>query len=106
MELSDLQASKDTMPGEEYLISRLKIKSKMIDFKKIGDPISEKDDLKDIDGIDENLESRLNAVGINSYSQVSKFEGIISENIEEVIEYFPGRIKRQLWREQALELMK
>ena len=78
----------------------------MIGFGKIGDPIIEKDDLQNIDGIDENLEGRLNAVGINSYSQISKFEGIISENIEEVIEYFPGRIKRQHWREQALELMK
>lgn len=64
----------------------------------------EKDDLKLIRGIGPAIEKRLNAAGIFNYRQISEFtEGTI-QKITDTIKFFPGRIERDRWVEQASKL--
>ena len=58
-----------------------------------------------IDGIDEGLERRLNTLGISTLSQISKMDDDMSDTVNDAIEYMPGRIRRQLWAEQAQILL-
>lgn len=67
-------------------------------------PSDEKDDLKLIRGIGPAIEKRLNAAGIFNYRQISEFtEGTI-QKITDTIKFFPGRIERDRWVEQASKL--
>lgn len=64
----------------------------------------EKDDLKVITGIGPRIEKRLNAAGIYSYRQISEFTEESIEKITKTIRFFPGRIERDRWVEQASKL--
>ncbi|MBK8289890.1 MAG: hypothetical protein IPK96_01995 [Flammeovirgaceae bacterium] len=63
-----------------------------------------KDDLKVINGIGPGIEKKLNKHGIFSYRQISEFtnESIIA--LTDVVKFFPGRIQRDRWVEQAAKL--
>ena len=105
MRLNDLKTQEGTMAKEDYILARINIKAITIDFEVIGEANGHTDDLQQIDGIDEGLERRLNTLGISTLSQISKMDDDMSDVVNDAIEYMPGRIRRQLWAEQAQILL-
>jgi predicted flap endonuclease-1-like 5' DNA nuclease len=113
--------------GDELLMIRLqkqKIEIELEEFKKqqretkeprYSDFISgqqlteqqepfEKDDLKIINGIGPGIESKLNKAGIFSFRQISELTEEKIQQVASIIEFFPGRITRDRWVEQASKL--
>ncbi len=66
--------------------------------------VDEKDDLKEIGGIGPAIEKKLNSLGINSFKQISELTEVSSQQISDAIKFFPGRIERDRWVEQASRL--
>jgi predicted flap endonuclease-1-like 5' DNA nuclease len=64
----------------------------------------EVDDLKVINGIGPGIEIKLNKAGIFSFRQISELTEESIERVSSVIEFFPGRIARDRWVEQASKL--
>ena len=86
-------------------LERVAKKAENIDFATLGvASASEKDDLKSIKGIGPFIEEKLNALGIFTFDQVSKMTPKIEEEVNEAIEFFPGRVRRDEWARQAGEL--
>lgn len=72
----------------------------------LGQPrLSGKDDLKMIEGIDLDMENKLNTLGIFHFEQISKWS---DKNVEWISEYFTieNKVKEENWISQASELMK
>lgn len=67
---------------------------------------SEKDDLKKISGVGPFIEKKLNDIGIYTFKQISRFTDHDIETVTKLIEFFPGRIKRDDWKKQATTLSK
>lgn len=67
---------------------------------------SEKDDLKMISGIGPFIEEGLHALDIYTYRQISKFTAKDIEAINDAIIYFSGRIDRDEWVDQAIDLVR
>lgn len=89
---------------EDFLLS-LKEKAGRIDFGKIGVAgESQKDDLQKIKGIGPFIEKKLNALGIYTFEQVSRFDEQTGDLVNEIIDFFPGRINRDNWKDQAATL--
>jgi predicted flap endonuclease-1-like 5' DNA nuclease len=65
----------------------------------------DKDDLTLISGIGPFIQKKLNGAGIYTYSQISKFSSQDIDDLTEAIKFFPGRIKRDNWVDQAKKLM-
>ena len=59
-----------------------------------------------IKGIGPFIEEKLYALGIYTFSQVSKMTPEIEEEVNVAIEFFPGRVKRDEWARQAGELLR
>ena len=89
------------MTPKEYLLARVDVKGHLIDFRIIGRDKGNKDDLQAIKGLDAGLEERLNLIGISTYEQISKLTDELADELNEAIEHFPGRIRRQGWVQQA-----
>jgi len=86
-------------------LQRVKERSKNIDFEILGTAdASEKDDLQTIKGVGPFIEEKLNALGIYTFSQVSKMTSDLEDQVNEAIEFFPGRVKRDEWANQAKTL--
>lgn len=64
----------------------------------------ERDDLTKIEGIGPFLERQLNDAGIYTYDQISHWDGADTNRITQEIRYFPGRIEREDWVGQAVQL--
>ena len=97
-------ASKEEKKKEE--LKRVKERSKSIDFKVLGTAkASDKDDLQVIKGIGPFIEEKLNALGIYTYLQISKMTDKLEDQVNEAIEFFPGRVKRDQWVNQAKILL-
>jgi predicted flap endonuclease-1-like 5' DNA nuclease len=64
---------------------------------------TEADDLKLINGIGPFIEEKLNAVGIYTYEQIAMFDEDFINVLTAAIGFFPERIKRGRWVEQAHE---
>ncbi|MGY8715301.1 MAG: hypothetical protein ACKVI6_02540 [Candidatus Poseidoniales archaeon] len=101
VELERLKGEEDKMTAKEYLLARVDVKGHLIDLNIIGRSKSKKDDLQMINGLDSGLEERLNLVGINTLEQISKMSEDMSDEVNDAIEHFPGRIRRQGWVQQA-----
>ena len=79
----------------------------LLDYKSFGMATeSEKDDLKMISGIGPFIEERLHALDIFTFRQISKFTPEDINTINDAIEYFSGRIERDEWVAQAIELIR
>ena len=63
-----------------------------------------RDDLKSIVGIGPIIEKKLNRLGIFTFKQISELTETSSKPILEAIKFFPGRINRDKWVEQASRL--
>ena len=91
--------------SKEDDLARIAEKKDSIDFSTLGNAREEdKDDLKSIKGIGPFLEEKLNALGIYTYEQISKMTPELEDKVNEAIEFFPGRIKRDEWVKQAKDL--
>ncbi len=66
---------------------------------------SQKDDLKLISGVGPFIEEKLNGIGIYTFDQISKFKKEDIETVTALIKFFPGRIERDKWTDQATKLM-
>jgi predicted flap endonuclease-1-like 5' DNA nuclease len=79
----------------------------LLDYRSFGTASeAEKDDLKMISGIGPFIEERLHALDIYTFRQISKFTPQDISTINDAIEYFSGRIERDEWVAQALELVR
>ena len=67
--------------------------------------ITSKDDLQVIKGIGPFIEEKLNALGITTYRQIANMNAKLEEQVNEAIEFFPGRVKRDQWANQAKILL-
>jgi predicted flap endonuclease-1-like 5' DNA nuclease len=86
--------------------SGMAVSEKKLDFSNFGTASEkEKNDLKKISGVGPFIEKKLNSIGIYTFEQVSKFSDKDIDNVTNLIEFFPGRILRDDWREQANTLM-
>lgn len=65
---------------------------------------NERDNLKEIKGIGPAIEKKLNGMGILSFKQISELTPKTIKQVAETIEFFPGRIDRDRWVEQASRL--
>jgi predicted flap endonuclease-1-like 5' DNA nuclease len=114
-ETADLQAQLADESGKtdsksdkkEAQLAQLREKAKSFDYSRIGvASAQEKDDLKIILGIGPFIEEKLNALGIYTFVQISKFTEEDIEKVTEAIAFFPGRIQRDKWIVQAAEFVK
>ena len=88
-------------------LQRVAAKADSIDFATLGvATASEKDDLQTIKGIGPFIEEKLYALGIYTFSQISKMTPEIEEEVNVAIEFFPGRVKRDEWAKQAGEILR
>jgi predicted flap endonuclease-1-like 5' DNA nuclease len=96
--------TKDVKKKQE--LKRVQERAKTIDFKVLGTAkASDKDDLQVMKGIGPFIEEKLNALGIYTYLQVSKMTTKLETDVNEAIEFFPGRVKRDQWVNQAKILL-
>lgn len=99
---ADTSAKQET---QEETLARIQERAKEINFERIGvaSP-DEKNDLKVIKGIGPFIEKKLNSIGIYTYRQIAAFTEEDEDKVNEVIEFFPGRIRRDNWRGQSADL--
>jgi len=95
------------MNDEEIILNRIRSRASMLNFSRIGQAsIAEADDLKAIVGVGPFLEKKLHATGIYTFRQIANFTADDIEQVNDIIEFFPGRIQRDNWVGQATELAK
>jgi hypothetical protein len=93
--------------GETTVLNRIRSRSNEINFSRIGmASADEADDLKEIIGIGPFLEKKLHVIGIYTFRQITRFTKEDIDTINDIIEFFPGRIERDNWVRQAAELIK
>ena len=68
--------------------------------------VTASDDLQKIKGVGPFIEDKLNALGIYTFEQVGNMTAEIEEQVNVAIEFFPGRIKRDKWANQARKFAK
>lgn len=91
--------------GETATLNRIATRVGELSFDRIGyASVDEADDLKAIVGVGPFLEKKLHAIGIYTFRQIARFTQDDIDHVNDVIEYFPGRIKRENWVGQATEL--
>jgi predicted flap endonuclease-1-like 5' DNA nuclease len=92
---------------EHLIMVHISERKHLLDYKGFGTATAaEKDDLKMISGIGPFIEERLNALDIYTFRQISKFTPHDISTINDAIEYFSGRIERDEWVAQAMELVR
>lgn len=97
-----IQTAPKPREAEDSILQRIQGKGSSVNFDRIGKAsVKEKDDLKRIKGIGPMIEGRLNALGIYTFEQISKFSPKDEVIVNEAIEFFQGRISRDNWVEQA-----
>lgn len=90
----------DMSPQERGERAKLKI-GELLGTKIPKASISEKDDLKKIEGIGPFIEAKLNDIGIYTYEQLSMLNEESIGLITDAIQFFPGRIEKDDWVGQA-----
>lgn len=96
-----------SLSKQDIAIERVKEKASKIDFVRIGTSTEdEKDDLKIIKGVGPFIEKKLNALGIFRFKQIANFTDEDKDLVNEAIEFFKGRIKRDDWVGQAKDFIK
>lgn len=88
--------------SEAAVLSRIAARAGEVNFDRIGRATAaEADDLKDIVGIGPFLERKLHSIGIYTFRQVANFTKEDADQINSIIEFFPGRIERDNWVDQS-----
>jgi predicted flap endonuclease-1-like 5' DNA nuclease len=100
--------ARSSAPGEAselIVLDRIEARAGELNFDRIGRATpTDADDLKDIVGVGPFLERKLHRLGIYTFRQVASFSKEDSRQINEIIEFFPGRIEGDKWVEQAKQL--
>lgn len=92
---------------ESTVLNRIRSRASEVNFDRIGRAAaSDANDLKDIVGVGPFLERKLHAIGIYTFRQVSNFTKEDVDKINDIVEFFPGRIERDNWVGQAADLDK
>lgn len=95
----------DTTPTEDretVVLNRIRARASELNFDRIGVAgASEADDLKDIIGVGPFLERKLHSLGIYTFRQIANFTKDDVHKVNDIIEFFPGRIERDDWVGQA-----
>ncbi len=93
--------------AESEALARIQARASEVNFDRIGvASADEKDDLKIVKGIGPFIEKKLNSIGIYTFRQIASFTPEDEDKVNDVIEFFPGRIRRDEWAKQAAELDK
>ena len=101
------EAKDEALNPKQAELDRIAGKAEKIDFGIIGTAsASDKDDLKQLKGIGPFIEEKLNALGIYKIEQIAKMTSELEDEVNLAIEFFPGRVKRDEWVNQAKELSK
>ncbi|GAA4404407.1 hypothetical protein GCM10023187_21690 [Nibrella viscosa] len=88
--------------SEAAVLARIASRAPELNFDRIGRATpAEADDLKDIVGIGPLLERKLHSLGIFTYRQIANFTKEDMAKVNDIIEFFPGRIERDNWVGQA-----
>jgi len=75
-------------------------------FERIGKATKKNaDDLQAIKGIGPYSEEKLNALGIFTYEQLANFDRETEDDVNEAIEHYKGRIRRDEWVKQAQDII-
>lgn len=92
-------------PEEMAVLNRIAARSKELNLDRIGYAVAdEADDLKLIVGVGPFLEKKLNAIGVYTFRQIANLNQDDISLVNDVIEFFPGRIERENWVGQSVEL--
>ncbi len=101
--------AKELLNSEEErmeLLEKIRRRKELIEYNRIGVAnMEEADDLTVISGIGGWIKEKLNALGIYTFKQISNFTNDDVKTVTEAIEFFPGRIERDEWMQQASELV-
>ena len=107
-------SQKDTIPEKTKQTIAAKARTEFVsythnkptlDFESIGKGDKyNADRLTQINGIGPYIEQRLNEIGIYNYSQISSLQLRDIVIITSLIDFFPGRIEKDNWVQQANEL--
>lgn len=90
---------------QDEALARIQTRAQEINFDRIGTATAaDKDDLKLVKGIGPFIEKKLNSIGIYTFRQIAAFTPEDEDKVNEVIEFFPGRIRRDGWSKQAQTL--
>ncbi len=91
---------------EEAVLIRIQSRSKALDFERIGyaGP-DDADNLRFIEGINPMVERRLHAAGMYRFSQLAHLTPDDVYLLNEILEFFPGRVQRDNWVGQAKTLL-
>ncbi|KAB7727963.1 hypothetical protein F5984_19595 [Rudanella paleaurantiibacter] len=88
--------------SEAAVLSRIASRASELNFDRIGRAtLAEADDLKEVVGIGPFLERKLHSLGIYTFRQVANFTKEDIDKVNEIIEFFPGRIERDNWVGQS-----
>ena len=88
--------------SEAAVLNRIAARASELNFDRIGRATAlEADDLKDIVGVGPFLERKLHSLGIYTFRQVANFTKEDIDKVNEIIEFFPGRIERDNWVDQS-----
>ncbi|MBI9069199.1 MAG: hypothetical protein JEZ09_18020 [Salinivirgaceae bacterium] len=97
----------DDEEKQNELLQRIREKKSLIFYDRIGVAKKEEaDDLTEISGIGGWINKKLNALDIYTFKQISNFNDEDVEIVTDAIEFFPGRIERDEWIQQARELIR
>lgn len=104
-ELADcMRVSTAPTDQEAVVLNRVRARAGELDLTRIGQATSaEADDLKAIIGVGPFLEKKLHAIGIYTFRQVANFTKEDVAKVNDIIEFFPGRIERDDWVGQSAE---
>jgi len=87
-------------------MDRIKKRKKAFDFERIGKATKKNaDDLQAIKGIGPYSEEKLNALGIFTYAQLANFDRKTEDEVNDAIEHYKGRIRRDEWVKQARDII-
>lgn len=90
---------------ENTVLNRIRARASEVNFDRIGRAsAADADDLKDIVGVGPFLERKLHAIGIYTFRQIANFTKEDINTVNDIIEFFPGRIERDNWVGQAADL--
>lgn len=116
-EISQLQSNINDLQNSYTKVTheKQKLETELNELKLVKRPLKENaqpsssvsketDNLKLIKGIGPGIESKLNKAGISSFRQISELTEESIDRIASIIEFFPGRISRDRWIEQASKL--
>lgn len=90
---------------ELLILNRIRARASEVDLRRLGvASAAEADDLKEIVGVGPFLEKKLHVIGIYTFRQIANFTRSDVDKVNDIIEFFPGRIERDDWVGQATEL--